>query len=97
MSDSKLKMNDDKTKFIAIGTNSKISQVAPNETSVSISCYDVPFSQFVEILVSSFFLRETLSHSLPSVTQTRRNPPFPPYRCCQLTGFFFHTHTIRLL
>ena len=30
MGDSKLKMNDDKTEFMAIGTRSKLSQVIPN-------------------------------------------------------------------
>ena len=42
---SKLKMNDDKTELVAIGTKSKISQVTPNLTPVSISSYDIPFSQ----------------------------------------------------
>ena len=51
MSDRKLKMNDDKTELIAIGTKSMINQVTPNLTPVSISGYDIPFS-LLEISVS---------------------------------------------
>ena len=32
LGDSKLKMNDDKTELVAIGTRSKLSQVIPNIT-----------------------------------------------------------------
>ena len=45
MSDSKLKMNDDKTEPMAVFTGSKISQVIPNLTLMSISGSDIPFSQ----------------------------------------------------
>ena len=45
MSDLRLKMNDDKTELIAIGTKSVINQVTPNLTPASISGYDIPFSQ----------------------------------------------------
>ena len=50
MGDSKLKMNDDKTELMAIGTTSKLSQVIPNLTSRSISGCDIPFSYFILLL-----------------------------------------------
>ena len=59
MSDSKLKKNDDKTELIVTGTKSKISQITSNFVPVSISGYDIPFSQFVRKLRS--FLDKTLS------------------------------------
>ena len=59
MSDRKLKMNDDKTELIAIGTKSMINQVTPNLTPVSISGYDIPFSQSARNL--GVFINETLS------------------------------------
>ena len=37
MDDSKLKMNDDKTELMVIGTRSKLSQVIPNLAPMSIS------------------------------------------------------------
>ena len=57
--DCKLKMNDDKTELMAIGTRSKLSQVIPNLASMSISGCDIPFSQSVRNL--GFYLDETLS------------------------------------
>ena len=59
MGDSKLKMNDDKTEFMAIGTRSKLSQVIPNLAHMSISGCDIPFSQSVRNL--GFYCDETLS------------------------------------
>ena len=59
MGDSKLKMNDDKTEPMAIGTRSKLSQVIPNLAPMSISGCDIPFSQSVRNL--GFYLDETLS------------------------------------
>ena len=59
MSDRKLKMNDDKTELIAIGTKSMMNQVTPNLTPVSISGYDIPFSQSTRNL--GVFIDETLS------------------------------------
>ena len=59
MSDSKLKMNDDKTELMAIGTRSKLSQVIPNLTPMSISGCDIPFCQSARNL--GFYLDETLS------------------------------------
>ena len=59
MSDSKLKIDDDKIELIAIGTKSETGQVTHNLTVVSISGYDIPFSQSVRDL--RFFLDETLS------------------------------------
>ena len=59
MSDRKLKMNDDKTELIAIGTKPMINQVTPNLTPVSISGYDIPFSQSARNL--GVFIDETLS------------------------------------
>ena len=59
MGDSKLKINDDKTELMAIGTRSKLSQVIPNIAPVSISGCDIPFSQSVRNL--GFHLDETLS------------------------------------
>ena len=50
MGDSKLKMNDDKTEPMAIGTRSKLSQVIPNHSPMSISGCEIPFSQSVRIL-----------------------------------------------
>ena len=50
MGDNKLKMNDDKTKIMAIGTMSKLSQVIPNLDPMSISGCDIPFSQSVRNL-----------------------------------------------
>ena len=57
--DSKLKMNNNKTELIAIGTGSKLSQVIPNLAPMSISGCDIPFSQSVRNL--GFYLDETLS------------------------------------
>ena len=59
MADSKLKMNDDKTELMAIGTRSKLSQVIPNLAPMSISGCDIPFSQSVRNI--GFYLDETLS------------------------------------
>ena len=59
MSDSKLKMNDNKTELMAIGTRSKLSQVISNLAPMSISGCDIPFSQSVRNL--GFYLDETLS------------------------------------
>ena len=59
MADRKLKMNDDKTELMAIGTRSKLSQVIPNLAPVSISGCDIPFSQSAGSLC--FYLDETLS------------------------------------
>ena len=59
MGDSKLKMNDDKSDLMAIGTRSKLSQVIPNLAPMSISGCDIPFSQSVRNL--GFYLDETLS------------------------------------
>ena len=59
MSYSMLKMNNDKTKLIAIGTKSRISHVTPSLTLMSISGQNIPFSQFVRNL--SVFVNETLS------------------------------------
>ena len=50
MGDSKLKINDDKTELMAIGTRSKLSQVIPNLAPMSISGCDTPFSQSVKNL-----------------------------------------------
>ena len=58
MNDRKLKMNDDKVEFMVIGTRSKLSQVIPNLTPMSISGYGVPFSQCVRNL--GFYLDDTL-------------------------------------
>ena len=54
-----LKINNDKTEPIAIGTKSKISQVPLGLTPVSISGHDIPFSQSVRNLC--VFVDETLS------------------------------------
>ena len=51
MGDSKLKMNDDNTELMAIGTRSKLSQVIFNFAPMSISDCDIPFSQSVKTLV----------------------------------------------
>ena len=59
MDGSKLKMNDDKTELMAIGTRSKLSQVIPNLAPMSISGCDIPFSPSVRNL--GFYLDETLS------------------------------------
>ena len=59
MGDSKLKMDDDKTELMAIGTRSKLSQVIPNFSPMFISGCDIPFSQSVRNL--GFYLDETLS------------------------------------
>ena len=50
MGDSKLKMNDDKTELMAIGTRSKLSQAIPNLTPMSNSGCNIPFSQSVRNL-----------------------------------------------
>ena len=50
MSDGVLKMKNDETEFIVICTKSKISQVTPSLTPVSISCHDITFSQSVRNL-----------------------------------------------
>ena len=49
---------DDKTELTAIGTSSKLSEVILNLTPMSISGYDIPFSQSVRYIV--FYLDETL-------------------------------------
>ena len=87
MSDRKLKMNDDKTELIAIGTKSMINQVTPNLTPVSISGYDIPFSQSARNL--GVFIDETLSMDVHikylfrilfcQFTHIRQNPPLPLY------------------
>ena len=59
MGDSKLKMNDDNTELMAIGTRSKLSKVIPNLAPMSISGCDIPFSQSVRNL--GFYLDEMLS------------------------------------
>ena len=58
MGDNKLKMNDNKTELMAIGTRSK-SRVIPNLVPMSISGCDKPFSQSVRNL--AFDLDKTLS------------------------------------
>ena len=45
MNPSKLQMNDNKTDSMAIDTWSKLSQVFPILTPLSISGYDISFSQ----------------------------------------------------
>ena len=50
MSDSMLKMNNDKTELIAIGTKSMISQVTLSLTPVSISGHNIPFFQSIRNL-----------------------------------------------
>ena len=50
MGDSNLKMNHDKTEFMAIVTRSKLSQAIPNLAPLSISGCDIPFSQSVRNL-----------------------------------------------
>ena len=57
MSENKLKMNDDKTELITVGTKSKLAQVTL--TPMTISGCDIPFSQSVRNL--GFYLDETLS------------------------------------
>ena len=59
MSDNKLKMNNDKTELIAIGTKSKINQITPNCIPVSLSGYDIPISLPVKKL--GFYFDETFS------------------------------------
>ena len=59
MGDNKLKMNDDKTELMAIGTRSKLNQAIPNLAPMSISGCDIPFSQSIRNL--GFYLHETLS------------------------------------
>ena len=71
MGDRKLKMNDDKTELMAIGTRAKLSQVILNLTPMSISGYDVPFSQSVRNF--GFYSDETLSMDAQS-----------KYLCCSL-------------
>ena len=62
MGDSKLKMNDDKTELMAIGTRSNLSQVVPNFAPMSISGCDIPFSQSVKKTNKlGLYLNETLS------------------------------------
>ena len=64
ISDSTLKMSNDNSELIAIGTKSKICQVIPIFTPVSISDHDIPFSQSVRNIPFSQSvrnLRETLS------------------------------------
>ena len=46
-------MNDDKTEFVAIGTKSKINQVTSDLNSLSISDYDISFTQLSKTLVST--------------------------------------------
>ena len=52
-------LNNDKTELTAIHTKSRISQVTPNLTPVSISGYHIPFSQSVRNL--GVCVDETLS------------------------------------
>ena len=59
MVDSKVKLNDDKTERMAIGTRSKLSEVIPNLAPMSISGCDIPLTQSVRNL--GFYLDETLS------------------------------------
>ena len=75
MGHSKLKMNDDKTELMAIGTRSILSQVIPNLAPMSISGCDIPFSQSVRNL--GFYLDETLSMNAHTKYLCR-------ILCCQL-------------
>ena len=59
MTASTLKMNNDKTELIAIGTKPKISQVTLSLTPVSIYGHNIPFFQCVRNL--GVFIDETLS------------------------------------
>ena len=59
MGDSKLRMGDDKTEFMAICTRSKLSQVIPNLAPMSISGRNIPFSQSVRNV--GFYVDEKLS------------------------------------
>ena len=59
MGDSKLMINNDKNGLMAMGNRSKLSQVIPNLTPMSISGCDIPVSLFVRNL--GFYLDETLS------------------------------------
>ena len=45
MGDSKLKINHDKTELMSIGTRSKLSQVIPNITLMSVSGCKIPLPQ----------------------------------------------------
>ena len=56
MAESKLKMNDDKTELMAIGTRSKLSQVIPNLAPMSIWGCDIPFSQSVRNLGETLYM-----------------------------------------
>ena len=62
MKHSMIKMDNDKTELIAIGTKSKISQVTRSLTPVSIFDHNIPFSQSVRNL--GVFIDETLSLDL---------------------------------
>ena len=59
MGDSNLKMNDDETELMAIGTRSNVSQVNPNLAPLSVSGCDIPFSQCVRNL--GFYIYQRLS------------------------------------
>ena len=99
MSDRKSTMNDDETELIAIGTRSKISQLIPNLTPVSICGCDIPFSQSVKYLGCLLNKKHSLwTHTLNtcvafcSVSWAEfKNPLLPVHRCCQQTCCFSHT------
>ena len=83
MADSKLKMNDDKTELMAIGTRPKLSQVIPNLAPMSISGCDIPFSQsvrnlgFTEIKTLSMDAHKYVLHFVLSVAQNWKNSLLP--------------------
>ena len=61
MGDCKLKMNDDKTELMAIGTRSNISQVIPNLAPMSVRNLGFFCFVFLFFVVVFFYLDKTLS------------------------------------
>ena len=95
MGDSNLKMNDDKTPLMAIGTRSKVRQVIPNLIPMSISGCDIPFSQSVRNHGCTCQIR--VPHFVLSVAQNWKIPLLPFHRCCQQTYCFSRSLLVRLL
>ena len=99
MGDSQLKMNDDRTELISIGTRSKLSQVIPNCTPTSIFGCDIPFSQSFRNI--GFYLDESLSMDTLIITylclilfcQLRRTGKKSVSSCPLMlpTNFFCHS------
>ena len=76
-SESKLKVNNDKTEPIAVGTSTRISQFIPNLTLTSISGDDIPFSQTVKKTLKKHSPWMHISNTCATFLELEKNPLLP--------------------